>query len=416
MTLAATIALFTLLGSKAPSCVPVSPTEPICAATSDCEGLPHVSCDGTWGCQEGACVWSCEPQKCDKLAKCQDGQVWDPIACACTWPQSGCTADWQCGKGQYCEVGLCPDPMPCEPGKLCPPTPACIGSCKDLPPCAAVGPCAPGMVMDPVTCECLPENKGCYASNECGEGFHCSVDDGVCGSPPGCKDGTGGCPAVCYGQCTANSVASFCYASIQCGPGTHCSVDDGVCVSPPGCGDGMACPGVCAGQCVPDKPTGCGASGDCPAGQGCMGGQCVAWSGCQTDADCGGGQCMVGCSGSACAPGQPCPPPSCFGSCSKPCVQNQFCPDGTQWDGTLCQCVAILPPGGCNTNADCAGGEMCKPPQACDACLGCPCFGACVPKGPKCKADSECGAGGLKCLYTEPCAKCAGCECWGACG
>ncbi len=55
------LALGILSGNQAIQCAPTPPEEPVCADPADCDGLPHQACSGAWGCEEGACAWTCAP-------------------------------------------------------------------------------------------------------------------------------------------------------------------------------------------------------------------------------------------------------------------------------------------------------------------------------------------------------------------
>lgn len=136
--------------------------------------------------------------------------------------------------------------------------------------------------------------KACAASAQCDEGEHCSVEDGDCNRPPGCKPGDV-CPALCYGVCVPNPSeppeGPFCggIAGVKCPGSGHCQDDPsdscdpnnggadcgGVCV----CIENVLCvqgshfnsdPSVCA--CQPDGPQ-CGTR-VCAADQICCSPSC----------------------------------------------------------------------------------------------------------------------------------------------
>jgi len=113
-------AVLALAGTKAPSCVPAEPSDPVCAGAGDCEGLPHAECKGAWGCEGGACVWKCEATT-----------------------QDACTSDAQCPKGEkclgqsiYCFKAPCP-----QPPKQCVAETFCWepSDCENLPHIECVG-------------------------------------------------------------------------------------------------------------------------------------------------------------------------------------------------------------------------------------------------------------------------------------
>lgn len=56
---------------------------------------------------------------------------------------------------------------------------------------------AHGIVLHEGACRDAP----CASADDCGEGERCTVDDGVCNTPPGCT-AEAPCPKVCYGNCT----------------------------------------------------------------------------------------------------------------------------------------------------------------------------------------------------------------------
>jgi len=60
---------------------------------------------------------------------------------------------------------------------------------------------------------------------------------------------------------------NMCVSSYQCGEGRYCTVEDGVCLSPPQCNKpGVFCTDVCHGRCKKAKNP----CGGCPAGNYCM--------------------------------------------------------------------------------------------------------------------------------------------------
>jgi len=61
MWLCAGLLLLCFGGADGVICTPTTPEEPVCLEPVDCEGLPKVTCAGHWTCDEGQCLWVCEP-------------------------------------------------------------------------------------------------------------------------------------------------------------------------------------------------------------------------------------------------------------------------------------------------------------------------------------------------------------------
>jgi len=161
-----------------------------------------------------------------------------------------------------------------------------------------------------------PAPKPCASTADCAAGSLCTVDEGVCNPPPGCKRGDV-CPAVCYGTCKARPPVVQCRVDADCrafafmctgcdclalgpndrepvceGPGVQCLVDPcrdktarcdgGRCaIAPaPACGTGTVPRRVCI-ECGPAG--GCATETDCARV-------------CTQDADCGANQtrCLAG--------------------------------------------------------------------------------------------------------------------------
>lgn len=163
-----------------------------------------------------------------------------------------------------------------------------------------------------------PAPKACASTADCAAGSFCTVDEGVCNPPPGCKRGEV-CPAVCYGTCKARPVPppaqcrvdadcrafSFMCTGCDClalgpndrepvcqGPGVQCLVDPcfnktahcdaGRCAIAPAsaCGTGTVPRRVCIA---------CGPAGGCATETDCA-------RVCTQDSDCGVNQtrCLEG--------------------------------------------------------------------------------------------------------------------------
>jgi hypothetical protein len=189
--------------------------------------------------------------------------------------------------------------------------------------------CADGVTVAGPTGRCLRQADGtcgweviacsnaCASSTSCAPDEYCTLEDGDCNPPPGCKSGQA-CIALCYGVCAPKPPRGpFCggIAGIPC-PGSGGCVDDpndscdpmhggadcgGLCT----CVQNVLCvrgshfdsdPGVCA--CVPDDPC---ASVRCAAGTKCVAVEGVAK--CQPQ--------PVQCGTRTCDAGQICCSPSC---------------------------------------------------------------------------------------------------------
>ena len=79
--------------------------------------------------------------------------------------------------------------------------------------------------------------------------------------------GDGVCDVFCTD--TDPDCIEYCYSDGDCESHERCNAAD-VCLSPP-CPDGMACPAVCAGECVPDPGEFCGGflGATCDEGEFC---------------------------------------------------------------------------------------------------------------------------------------------------
>jgi len=177
-----------LSGQKSPQCQPVmpSPGQVSCEIAMDCEGLPHVLCEGEWECATGVCLFQC------------DGEIPDPAGDQC-WENGDCPYGLFCALPDGCATGdECVEPGGCEsyPG---------YGACKGDVDCPKGYHCDPCGCPEGAQCfacipNCLP-NMDCSFDDDCPNGQACEVTDD-CGPPPGCKPGDV-CPPVCwpYGFC-----------------------------------------------------------------------------------------------------------------------------------------------------------------------------------------------------------------------
>jgi len=386
-----------LAGNTAPMCG-LADEDPeynnICVVAADCEGVTHAECDGTWGCVESACVWTCN-------------EIPEPVYCS---------SDLECGDGQYCTIsdGDCYPSDECyasgeakrmaDPAEFAPCLGGCLGICKD---------------KEVVTDYCMSDA-------ECGENQYCTVSEGVCLAGPGCGAGENGdmaCPAVCYGECVDNVVwppVSECQADSDCPENFVCQMVD--CVTPP-CTEDGACMEMCApvNKCInvenPEEM--CRTNADCLEGERCttMDGQCL------TDTSCGGysdsgdfaeaAPCLPECLG-YCIPDTQPPPSEC--NVDDDCSQGFYCSvecwvpnSGASEADMMCNMVGtclpseVLPQ--CVADEDCPAGYICEVSSMCEECYdaaGVPCadmemcqvIGYCVP-GPieGCTSNDECGAG-----------------------
>jgi len=253
--------------------------------------------------------------------------------------------------------------------------------------------CVSAPTCTPLTCQ--QQNVSCgYAGDSCGGQLNCgtcssgqSCVGGKCVTPP---DGGGNCtPQTCSSQMPpvgCGYTGDGCGGQLFCGncpQGQSCV--GGKCVAPP---DGSSCvPQTCSSQ-VP--PIACGYTGDgcggqlfcgnCPQGQSCVGGQCVA-------PDAGGSCAPQSCMGQN--------PPVACGFAGDGCGGQLFC--GNCPSGQTCvggQCVTPDAGGSCAPETCQQQGIMCGP--AGDGC------GNLLQCGP-CPTGQTCGGGGVhgQCGATE---------------
>ena len=433
--------LVVLAGNTAPTCGG-NDDEQACIVATQCEGLPHADCVGQWACDTGECSFVCEtdpqPVYCMSTEDCGDNEYCtteddeclsppgcdeEGISCPAVCfglceekvdPEWDCQVDADCGAGEVCDIQDCIAPD-CAPNEPCPAT------------CMPVGQC----VTD-------TQPEMCTSTSQCGEGQHCSVEDGDCMADPDCEPGMG-CLAVCFGQCVANVVPpeSECNVDGDCDNGEVCEVVD--CWSPP-CNDGAPCLDMCMliGKCVAAEPIECTDNSDCPAGMLCQEEffcpDCV-------NAD---PPCMAPCMAMMICKEQVTPT---ICDADSDCPAGQHCeyqayPYDCDADGTDCifegaesagVCVPDTTPNGCQSDSDCSVGSHCELYEMCTNCYdsGENCVGACEVVGEcvtdtipgECTSDAQC-APGSHCEIFEACADCAygegvdcfaPCESWGEC-
>lgn len=82
-----------------------------------------------------------------------------------------------------------------------------------------------------------PTGAACAATSSCPAGSICTVENGVCNSPPGCDSPGKVCPAVCYGTCEPKGTGESACGPKVCPAGLLCcNASCGVCAPP-----GVAC-------------------------------------------------------------------------------------------------------------------------------------------------------------------------------
>lgn len=204
------------------------------------------------------------------------------------------------------------------------------------------------------------QSSSCTFDSDCTLGTVCGLGSNTCVSAS-CDFCTG--DQVCYitdanpeGSCSAPECAS----DAECvDKGGHCSsgiCTDTACTSNAQCDAGDVC--NLAGQCVEGDGT-CASSIECPSGEFCLSGNCVA--GCEADTACNEGEycdtadhtCKAGCTTNA----------ECTASASQPecaagkCVCTvESCSEGTVCaDSGACEAVSSC------TQVICDGGKVCDP-------------------------------------------------------
>lgn len=313
-----------LTGQDNGTCAPVvSGQDPhnACAvetATNQCGN--DGTCDGAGACSKVPSSHVCTAAGCSS-----DGKSFVPA--------STCTDDGKCSSAPPQDCGG----FPCSP----------TGCAK---PCTANTECGGGNYCDTAASKCAArKSDGTPATNtyECTSGF---VADGVCcnnactGQCQSCKQTPGVCKAV-------SSPRTSCGGSGTCGT-MKCDGAHADCVLP---GNEVSCPATCSGDLSTKIASTCNGSGACGAGQPtacngqyCNGGQCIAkiadnTGGCSTNIACSSGNCSTSPSAGTmcCAPNLANCNQGCYnlssdakhcGSCAAGCEANNRCSSGK------CQC------------------------------------------------------------------------------
>ena len=398
-----------------------------------CEGPDDCLDDEFCNPETGFCQLACRP--CDAENPCQPGQ-------RCDWRRGDygccleeCVDDSTCPANEYCDPGT----RECEEGCR-------IGGCGDNNYCHRIertcqagcvthANCPAGTLCDEDQQACVP---GCLNDDGCEEGQRCDPGDHQC--TWGCVEdvdcaGDQGCSLsehLCRPRCERSS---------DCAEGLVCNERATLCVRSPEhclhpqadpCADDDAC-NPFLGQCLaaPGEactgPTGCGEGSACMAQQPAPGEQevplaCVPAAGaagpaqpCAQHADCASGRCLndgtcfAPCTeAAACEPDQRCWP---VGFYQGPGFDPRDAGDDSYVEVSTCR----VPPAPCQTQADCAGDDVCRPwfdPDA-EAVVT-----VCLPAGPgggapgsPCRAADDCSTGwctaqGLclaTCLEDGPC-------------
>jgi len=447
----------TLTGKKDGTCAPViSGQDPHnnCAdetATKQCGN--DGTCDGAGACRKVSTSHICTPASCSA-----DNKTFTPLttcdgagACTVATPQScgafqcatsgclkACSAQTDCGAGNYCNI----------------PAGATAGTCAATKANGLAATqtfeCTSGVVADGVCCnqactgcsactkalngqtdgQCLSVPNGQVAHSACpASGTTCGLD-GYCDGANKCRFPAAGtsCGTSCLGSTlttktcdgagVCNSANSTCGGGLVCGA-TTCKT---TCASDIDCvtGDYCSSGGTCATKLA--NGAACSTSNQCPAGNTCVENVCcssacgIACKSCKTAG--ATGTCSFVAPGTSCGPASVC---SAAGSCGA-CNQNATCPPPNQpcKTGTL-DCSTGVPV--CNATGNYPASQSCglaascnsstnkaTPAQMCDGNGNCPnvtpvncsygCSGTiCAPpktNGTSCSAGSECASG--KCI------------------
>jgi MYXO-CTERM domain-containing protein len=244
-----------------------------CVNDDDCE--PGEHCDG------GYCVPDPEPgDPCDPCTSHEECGDSDDL-CLSGFTDGGMYCGASCGTAADCpggydciDVGGAPTRQ-CVPGTF---------DCSNIPDCLTDTDCPEGQVC--IDGACVPE-PDCYTDGDCPEGEVCR--DGVCipdPSPhlPWC--------AVCTSHEDCGGPDDLCISGFVDGS-SRCGIS---CDSVWGdCGEGKVCYPFddAPDQCIPadmdcsSPPEGCVEDSDCPPGQVCSGGVCVAISSFRMVSGCG---------------------------------------------------------------------------------------------------------------------------------
>ena len=393
----------TQTGKKDGTCAPViSGQDPhsTCAdetATKQCGN--DGTCDGAGACRKVSTSHICAPASCSA-----DNKTFTPAttcdgagACTVATPQGcgafqcatsgclkACSAQADCGAGNYCNI----------------PAGATAGTCAATKANGVAATqtfeCTSGVVADGVCCnlactgcsactkalngqtdgQCLSVPNGQVAHSACtASGTTCGLD-GYCDGANKCRYPAAGtsCGTSCTGSTlttktcdgagTCGAATSTCGGGLLCGATTcktTCTVDTD-CVTSDYCSSG-----TCTAKLGNGAP--CSTSNQCPTGNTCVEGVCCSSACGITCKSClasktGGanGTCAFVTAGTTCGAGQVC---SAAGGCGA-CNQNATCPPPNQpcKTGTL-DCSTGVPV--CNATGNYPASQSCGPAASCNA-------------------------------------------------
>ncbi|HMJ12513.1 MAG TPA: hypothetical protein VK524_13910 [Polyangiaceae bacterium] len=229
-------------------------------------GKPGAQCKADWDCPVTAVCRLCPDGSCaNPNVHCVEGTCSAPnYTCGGATPDAGaqCRSDTDCPVILLCK--LCPD-----------------GSCADPNVHCVNGACsAPNY-----TCN---NSTPCRSTQDCNSGERCTVEDGACNPPPGCKPGDA-CPAICYGVCEAACAAQDATGVGACDMFLGYKWDGKACTPTSGC----SCSGADCGSLYRDETTclaahrGCTGPGPgCQTQQGAIQELLEKSSSCRSDAEC----------------------------------------------------------------------------------------------------------------------------------
>ncbi|KTC68376.1 protein with a bacterial immunoglobulin-like domain protein [Legionella birminghamensis] len=316
-------------------CDPMTHTCRSCRSSSDC--APGSTCNSSGICVAPAgipCSLNtdcqsnfCNPQThicsaCTASSQCAVGSTCNNSGVCVATNGAACSGTQSCIAGSICQSGQCagPNGAVCQTNANCQSGACVLGRCQGLTngsPCITNGNCQSNFCLAAV---CTAPNNGaaCTTSVQCQSGY-CSPSTQTCAQP------NTGAPCTNNSSCQSNQcVAGVCNAPVQ------------ICLSSTDCPNGENCiSGSCVAMCIPQtcaqigancgtNNDGCGGTifcGNCVLPETCGGGgpsqcgtnPCVPQTCAQQGASCG----IVadGCGGiiscGACAPGQVCVANTC---------------------------------------------------------------------------------------------------------
>jgi len=399
-------------------------TQETCEKPEDCEGLPHVTCEGTWQCTQGLCEWRCNEQPQNPQNPCIEGGCFGEI-CSSEPAYSPCvpktwfdclilTECGQFGKDGTCAFKPTPDFLDCLQKN---------NTCKDDTDCPS------GYICKDSKCIFETSANLCKTSEDCMLGQFCTTMTGDCRHDPSCDTCTG-----CFGICIEDREKGRCEHDEDCAQGYYCNpethmCEKRVCFTDKDCDDNNDCTkDTCyQGSCINETIVGCGL--------------------CQIDED--GDGFFEDCDPTDCDDKNPNIHPfakelcdhidnDCNGKTDEGCEEvrcysDKDCPPSSWCD--LASFTCKLKEGYCYHDSDCRANERC---EGAITCLGVP---SCVPKAGRCMGKQDCfwdndcepgfycnlkidGAGAVngqctelpegKCVRDEDCAEGSGCV-FGAC-